>query len=70
MYCFSKYFECNCICITNRKEKNNIDMSINRQLHINNFSQIEYNKTISQVYQLKQKLLGKQIKNIETYNII
>jgi len=66
----SKYFECNCIWFTNKKEKNNINMTINTQLHINDFSQIEYNKTMSQSHQLKQKLLGKRIKNIETYNVI
>ena len=57
---------CKCF-FYNKNDNANINTTIST---INDFSQIEYNKTISKVYQLKQKLLGKRIKNIETYNII
>jgi hypothetical protein len=64
MYFISKYFECKCIWLTNKKEKSNINTRIKTKININDFSQKEYDKTMSQVCQLKQKLLGKRIKNI------
>jgi hypothetical protein len=51
-FCFHKY--------------NNKNTDTNQNTTKTSFSQIEYNKTINKVRQLKQKLLGKRVKNIET----
>ena len=61
---------CKCFFYNKNDNANKISKNNYNAMPINDFSQIEYDKTISQVYQLKQKLLGKRIKNIETYNII
>jgi hypothetical protein len=55
----SNYIEYFCFCIYNKKT--------NQKPSIKIFSQIEYDRTMSQVCNLKQKLLGKRVKNMETY---
>jgi hypothetical protein len=51
-----------CFCFDNK----NINIDTRHNINITKFSKIEYDKTISQAHQLKEKLLGKRVKNIET----
>ena len=53
-FCFHKY------------NKTNVKIDTKQNINTTKFSQIEYDKTISQAHQLKQKLLGKRVRNIET----
>jgi len=59
-----KYFECNCFYINNKNIEKDIDNN-KKSNFSNDFSKIEYDKTINNVYQLKQKLLGKRVKTIK-----
>ena len=59
----SNYFKYFCFHKYNKKNKNS---DTNQNTTKTKFSQIEYDKTINKAHQLKQKLLGKRVKNIET----
>lgn len=58
----SNYLTYFCFCIDNK----NIKTDTNQNTTKTSFSQIEYNKTINQAHQLKEKLFGKRVKYIET----
>jgi hypothetical protein len=51
-----------CFCFDNK----NIKIDTKHNINTTKFSQIEYDKTINKAQQLKQKLLGKRVRNIET----
>jgi hypothetical protein len=52
-----------CFCFDKKTKKSDTNQNITKTI----FSQIEYDKTIDKAHQLKQKLLGKRVRNMETY---